>query len=129
MNNAPHQTEHPVLTHQPEGGGPPGHPARTSTDRPTHPLRRSEEDRPPPAATVSLVVPIRRSLRFEVESEMGAHVLRSSLCVAEVPSLKLPGRSGRSNLLAISEANRVLRTLISERPSAGSAAHTGRSLV
>ncbi|WP_328766884.1 glycosyltransferase family 2 protein [Streptomyces sp. NBC_00286] len=275
MNNAPHLNDHPVLTHQPNGGGPAGHPARRSTDPSAHPLRRAE-DRPPPRATVSLVVPARNeapnipwvfeqipdsidevilvdgdskdatvhmaqhclptvrhveqsgpgkgnalrtgflaatcdyivmidadgsmvpgeiphflhfldngydfvkgsrfmagggslditpfrrlgnqvllaavnrlyhasltdlcygycafrrsfledldlhSSGFEIETEMVAHALRSGLRIAEVPSLELPRRSGRSNLRAISDGRRVLRTLLSERP----AAQAGRS--
>ncbi|MFC9245561.1 glycosyltransferase family 2 protein [Streptomyces sp. NPDC057136] len=58
MNNAPQLNDHPALTDQPTGGDPAEHPARRSTDRSTHPLRRAE-DRPPPRATVSLVVPAR----------------------------------------------------------------------
>ncbi|GGW96644.1 glycosyltransferase family 2 protein [Streptomyces lomondensis] len=53
---------------------------------------------------------------FEIETEMIAHALRSGLRIAEVPSLELPRRSGRSNLHAISDGRRVLRTLLSERP-------------
>ncbi|MEV5437076.1 glycosyltransferase family 2 protein [Streptomyces sp. NPDC052682] len=64
---------------------------------------------------------------FEIETEMVAHALRSGLRIAEVPSLELPRRSGRSNLHAISDGRRVLRTLLSERPGAGSAARSPRS--
>ncbi|MFJ9665085.1 glycosyltransferase family 2 protein [Streptomyces sp. NPDC101219] len=55
---------------------------------------------------------------FEIETEMITHALRSGLRVAEVPSLELPRRSGRSNLHAVSDGRRVLRTLLSERPGA-----------
>lgn len=55
---------------------------------------------------------------FEIEAEMIAHALRSGLRIAEVPSLELPRRNGRSNLHAISDGRRVLRTLLSERPGA-----------
>jgi glycosyltransferase involved in cell wall biosynthesis len=55
---------------------------------------------------------------FEIETEMIVHALRSGLRIAEVPSLELPRRSGRSNLHAISDGRRVLRTLLSERPGA-----------
>ncbi|MER5734462.1 glycosyltransferase family 2 protein [Streptomyces sp. NPDC002262] len=55
---------------------------------------------------------------FEIETEMIAHALRSGLRIAEVPSLELPRRNGRSNLHAISDGRRVLRTLLSERPGA-----------
>jgi hypothetical protein len=60
---------------------------------------------------------------FEIETEMIAHALRSGLRIAEVPSLELPRRSGRSNLHAISDGRRVLHTLLTERP----AAQSGRS--
>ncbi|MGC9541906.1 glycosyltransferase family 2 protein [Streptomyces sp. UG1] len=64
---------------------------------------------------------------FEIETEMIAHALCSGLRIAEVPSLELPRRSGRSNLHAISDGRRVLRTLLSERPRAWSAARCERS--
>ncbi|MGW0610760.1 glycosyltransferase family 2 protein [Streptomyces sp. NPDC002788] len=64
---------------------------------------------------------------FEIETEMIAHALRSGLRIAEVPSLELPRRSGRSNLHAISDGRRVLRTLLSERPGARSAPRAARS--
>lgn len=57
---------------------------------------------------------------FEIEAEMIVHALRSGLRIAEVPSLELPRRSGCSNLHAISDGRRVLRTLFSERPGARS---------
>ncbi|MER5470785.1 glycosyltransferase family 2 protein [Streptomyces sp. NPDC002935] len=62
---------------------------------------------------------------FEIEAEMIVHALRSGLRIAEVPSLELPRRSGCSNLHAISDGRRVLRTLFSERPGARSS--TARS--
>ncbi|WP_371667096.1 glycosyltransferase family 2 protein [Streptomyces sp. NBC_00289] len=52
---------------------------------------------------------------FEIETEMVVHALRCGLRIAEVPSLELPRRSGNSNLHAISDGRRVLRTLLSER--------------
>ncbi|MEV4555452.1 glycosyltransferase family 2 protein [Kitasatospora sp. NPDC049285] len=63
-----------------------------------------------------------RSTGFEIEAEMIAHALRSGLRIAEVPSLELPRRSGRSHLHAVSDGRRVLRTLIAERPGARTAA-------
>jgi glycosyltransferase involved in cell wall biosynthesis len=57
---------------------------------------------------------------FEIETEMIVHALRSGLRIAEVPSLELPRRNGRSNLHAISDGRRVLSTLFSERPGARS---------
>ncbi|GAA1235660.1 hypothetical protein GCM10009665_27300 [Kitasatospora nipponensis] len=59
-----------------------------------------------------------RATGFEIEAEMTAHALRQGLRVAEVPSLELPRRSGRSHLHAVSDGRRVLRTLIAERPGA-----------
>ncbi len=59
-----------------------------------------------------------RSTGFEIEAEMIAHALRSGLRVAEVPSLELPRRNGRSHLHAIADGRRVLRTLLTERPGA-----------
>ncbi|THA25791.1 glycosyltransferase family 2 protein [Streptomyces sp. RKND-216] len=55
---------------------------------------------------------------FEIEAEMIVHALRSGLRIAEVPSLELPRRSGRSNLHAVSDGRRVLHTLLAERPGA-----------
>ncbi|EGX57294.1 glycosyl transferase family protein [Streptomyces zinciresistens K42] len=65
------------------------------------------------------------STGFEIETEMIAHALCSGLRIAEVPSLELPRRSGRSHLHAVSDGRRVLRTLLSERPGtrAAPAAH------
>ncbi|MFC1420350.1 glycosyltransferase family 2 protein [Streptacidiphilus cavernicola] len=63
-----------------------------------------------------------RSTGFEIEAEMVAHALRSGLRIAEVPSLELPRRNGRSHLHAVSDGRRVLRTLLAERPGARSAA-------
>ena len=64
---------------------------------------------------------------FEIETEMIVHALRSGLRIAEVPSLELPRRNGRSNLHAITDGRRVLRTLISERPGAQSSAASVRT--
>jgi len=40
--------------------------------------------------------------------------LRAGLRIAEVPSLELPRRSGRSNLHALRDGTRVLRTLLQD---------------
>lgn len=63
-----------------------------------------------------------RSTGFEIEAEMVAHALRSGLRIAEVPSLELPRRNGRSHLHAVADGRRVLRTLLAERPGARPAA-------
>lgn len=52
---------------------------------------------------------------FEIETEMVLHAVRAGLRIAEVPSLELPRRSGRSNLHAISDGMRVLRTVLADR--------------
>jgi Glycosyl transferase family 2 len=62
------------------------------------------------------------STGFEIEAEMIAHALRSGLRIAEVPSLELPRRNGRSHLRAVADGRRVLRTLLAERPGVRQAA-------
>jgi glycosyltransferase involved in cell wall biosynthesis len=73
---------------------------------------------------------------FEIETEMVIGALRAGLRIAEVPSLELPRRSGRSNLRSIRDGTRVLRTLLRDHnhhdapppldPRAfGPASHTG----
>jgi glycosyltransferase involved in cell wall biosynthesis len=49
---------------------------------------------------------------FEIEAEMTVHALQAGLRIAEVPSLELPRRSGKSNLHAIRDGSRVLRTVL-----------------
>ena len=66
-----------------------------------------------------------RSTGFEIEAELIAHALRSGLRIAEVPSLELPRRNGRSHLHAVSDGRRVLRTLLTERPGARPARTAG----
>ncbi|MFG2029920.1 hypothetical protein [Streptomyces sp. NPDC048825] len=164
MNNAPRPNAHPVLTHLPDGGGPPGHSARSSTDRPTHPLPRWE-DRPPPDATESLDLPTRnaaRNIPWVFEQTPGcvdevtlvdgdskdATVPMARHCLPTVRHEEIPHsldngydflKGSRfavgggsldvmpfrrlSNLHAISDDRRVLRTLLSQRP----AAQAGRS--
>lgn len=52
---------------------------------------------------------------FEIETEMVLRAIKMGLRMAEVPSLELPRRSGRSNLHAVGDGLRVLRTAIGER--------------
>lgn len=52
---------------------------------------------------------------FEIETEMVLRAVRAGLRIAEVPSLELPRRSGRSNLHAISDGMRVLQTVVADR--------------
>ena len=51
---------------------------------------------------------------FDIETEMTVHALRAGLRIAEVPSLEMPRRSGRSNLHAVSDGKLVLRTILRE---------------
>ncbi len=65
---------------------------------------------------------------FDIEAEMTIHALQAGLRVAEVPSLELPRRSGRSNLHAVSDGNLVLRTILRDhhRGMSGRAIQTVR---
>jgi glycosyltransferase involved in cell wall biosynthesis len=49
---------------------------------------------------------------FEIEAQMTVHAVQAGLRIAEVPSLELPRRSGRSNLRAVRDGMRVLRTIL-----------------
>ncbi|MGN6635779.1 MAG: glycosyltransferase family 2 protein [Oryzihumus sp.] len=52
---------------------------------------------------------------FDIEAQMTVHALKAGLRIAEVPSLELPRRSGRSNLHAIRDGNLVLRSVLRDR--------------
>ena len=56
-----------------------------------------------------------RSDGFEIETEMVLHALKAGLRIAEVPSLELPRRSGRSNLHTFRDGARVLNVVLQER--------------
>ncbi len=49
---------------------------------------------------------------FEIEAEMTVNAMQAGLRIAEVPSLELPRRSGESNLHAIQDGIRVLKTVL-----------------
>jgi hypothetical protein len=49
---------------------------------------------------------------FEIEAEMVVRAMKGGLRIAEVPSLELPRRAGKSNLHAIRDGIRVLRTVL-----------------
>jgi len=49
---------------------------------------------------------------FDIEAEMIVHAVQAGLRIAEVPSLELPRRSGRSNLRAIRDGQRVLNVIL-----------------
>jgi glycosyltransferase involved in cell wall biosynthesis len=55
-----------------------------------------------------------RATGFEIEAEMTVRALLAGLRIAEVPSFELPRRSGRSNLNAVRDGRRVLRTVLRE---------------
>ena len=52
---------------------------------------------------------------FEIEAEMTVRAMKAGLRVAEVPSLEMPRRAGKSNLHAIRDGWRVLRTVVRGR--------------
>jgi glycosyltransferase involved in cell wall biosynthesis len=54
---------------------------------------------------------------FEFETEIAIHAVKAGLRIAEVPSVESPRRYGASNLHAIRDGNRVLRTIARERLS------------
>lgn len=60
-----------------------------------------------------------RATGFEIETEMTIRATQAGLRIAEVPSLELPRRAGKSNLNAIRDGLRVLGTLVDCRRSAG----------
>jgi glycosyltransferase involved in cell wall biosynthesis len=54
------------------------------------------------------------STGFEIETEIVLRAERKGLRIAEVPSVELPRRNGRSNLHAGKDGMRVLRTILAE---------------
>ena len=58
---------------------------------------------------------------FEIETEITIRALQCGLRMAELPSLEMPRRAGRSNLHALRDGQRVLRTLVAERQLSGPA--------
>ena len=54
---------------------------------------------------------------FEFETEIAIHAIKAGLRIAEVPSVESPRRYGTSNLRALRDGQRVLRTIARERIS------------
>ena len=52
---------------------------------------------------------------FEIEAEMTVRAVQAGLRIAEVPSLEMPRRAGKSNLHAIRDGRRVLNTVLRAR--------------
>jgi len=52
---------------------------------------------------------------FEIETELTLRAVLAGLRVAEVPSMEMPRRSGRSSLRSFPDGMRVFRTLLRER--------------
>lgn len=52
---------------------------------------------------------------FEIEAEMTVRAMQGGLRIAEVPSLEMPRRAGKSNLRAVRDGWRVLNTVIAGR--------------
>ncbi|WP_353358764.1 hypothetical protein [Mycobacterium sp.] len=65
---------------------------------------------------------------FEIEAEMTVRAMQAGLRIAEVPSLELPRRSGKSNLHAIRDGSRVLRTVLRGRRAHGLSGHLAPAL-
>jgi glycosyltransferase involved in cell wall biosynthesis len=57
------------------------------------------------------------STGFEIEAEMTVRAMQAGLRIAEVPSFELPRRNGESNLHAIRDGIRVLRTVLRHQRS------------
>jgi glycosyltransferase involved in cell wall biosynthesis len=64
---------------------------------------------------------------FEIEAEMTVRAMQAGLRIAEVPSLELPRRTGASNLHAIRDGIRVLRTVLRHNHS-GVSGHVYQAL-
>ncbi|WP_255506832.1 glycosyltransferase family 2 protein [Mycolicibacterium sp. 018/SC-01/001] len=54
---------------------------------------------------------------FEIEAEMTVRAMQAGLRVAEVPSMEMPRRHGKSNLRAFRDGVRVLRTVLRDHDS------------
>jgi glycosyltransferase involved in cell wall biosynthesis len=54
---------------------------------------------------------------FEIETQLVLSAVKAKLKIAEVPSLELPRRAGKSNLSAFRDGRRVLNTILQERRS------------
>jgi glycosyltransferase involved in cell wall biosynthesis len=61
---------------------------------------------------------------FEVETLVNVRVAKAGLVIHEVPSIEHDRLSGRSNLHAVRDGSRVLRTIVHERISAASWRYT-----
>jgi hypothetical protein len=53
---------------------------------------------------------------FEIETQLTLNAIKAGLKIEEVPSFELPRRAGVSNLNAVRDGLRVLRTIMDERP-------------
>ena len=54
---------------------------------------------------------------FEIETELTIRAVHAGLRIAEIPSMEMPRRSGRSSLRSFPDGARVLRTVLRERSS------------
>lgn len=59
---------------------------------------------------------------FEIETQLTISALKAGLRIAEVPSLEMPRRHGRSNLRTYRDGVRVLRTILREHRDGASGA-------
>ena len=56
---------------------------------------------------------------FEIETELTIRAVLAGLRIAEIPSMEMPRRSGRSSLRSFPDGARVLRTILRERDRSG----------
>lgn len=66
---------------------------------------------------------------FEIDAHMIIRAVQSGLRIAEVPSLELPRRHGKSNLRTFRDGMRILRTMLREHKVSGQIVHAVRHWV
>jgi hypothetical protein len=60
------------------------------------------------------IAPVLKSMNFEIETEIFMKAKKLGLKVAEVPSVELRRNNGKSNLKALSDGLRILKTIFRE---------------
>jgi hypothetical protein len=60
------------------------------------------------------IAPVLKSMNFEIETEIFMKAKKLGLRVAEVPSVELRRSNGKSNLKALSDGLRILKTIFRE---------------
>lgn len=77
--------------------------------------------------TIKKLAPILESQNFEIEAEVFIKAKKLGLKVAEVPSVELRRRHGKSNLKSFTDGFRILRTIIQEMYTRNNLRAHGRS--